>query len=137
MDQVELRNRSGEIYALLSKQPKHPWIYVQWVGEINLDLLKEGVLTMSRLIEQYDARAVLSDRRLAQGNWFDINNWLEHKWAPKATRAGLQYLAHVTAPQATSQLSSQDFESRMLGFTFKSFRTIEEAEAWLWDMLGS
>ena len=135
MDQVELRNRSGEIYALFSKKPEQPWIYVQWLGDVDQELVKEGVLKISEVVQNLRCPAVLSDRSLAHGNWFAINNWLEHKWAPVATRAGLQYLAHVTAPQATSQLSSQDFESRMLGFTFKFFPTIEQAEQWLREML--
>ncbi len=108
---------------------------MQWVGDVDVDMLKEGVLHISKVVEDLNCPAVLSDRRIAQGNWFAINNWLEHKWAPIATKAGLQYLAHVRAPQATSQLSSQDMESRLLGFTFKSFSSIEQAELWLHEML--
>ncbi len=136
MDQVELRNRAGDIYALFSKKPEQPWIYVQWIGEIDIEMLKEGVITISKLLKELNCQAALSDRRTAKGNWFGINNWLEHKWAPEATRAGLQYLAHVTAPQATSQMSSQDLEVRLLGFKFNYFSTVEEAETWLSEVLS-
>jgi alanine dehydrogenase len=136
MDQVELRNRLGEIYALFIKKPEQPWIYVQWIGDIDVEMLKEGVLYITEIIKEFNCQAVLSDRRTAQGNWFAINNWMEHKWAPIATKAGLQYMAHVRAPQAISQLSSQDMESRLLGFTFKSFDSIEQAEDWLLEMLA-
>ncbi len=131
MDKVELRNPQGDIYAIISKAEHNPWIYVQWVGYIDVDTVKQGVLEISRLTCEIKCPYVLSDRRVAQGNWFEINNWLEHKWAPEAIKSGLQYLAHVMAPMANSQMSSQDLESRVLTFNFKSFLSLEAAENWL------
>lgn len=134
MDRIELRNDQGEIFAIISKSEHNPWIYVQWVGYIDVETVKDGVRRMSELVSDYHCPYVLSDRRIAQGNWFEINNWLEHKWAPQAIKSGLQYIAHVTAPMANSQLSSQDLESRVLGFNFKSFPDLKQAEGWLRQM---
>jgi len=53
-----------------------------------------------------------------------------------AIEAGLQYIAHVNAPRATSQLASQDLASRIIGFEFQSFDNIEDAEGWLWERIA-
>lgn len=135
MDKIELRNEAGKIYAVITNGKEPPWIYLQWVGSIDGETLKQGVIELNKFVHKTKCPYVLSDRRIAKGNWFEINNWLEHKWAPMATQAGLQYMAHVRAPLAISQLSSQDFESRLLGFRFKSFDSLESAENWLRDII--
>ncbi len=130
----ELRNDFGEIYAFISKERGQPWIYVQWIGQIDTELLKQGIVEISKMMDEERCAFILSDRRVAQGNWFEINNWLQHKWAPKAVKSGVQYLAHVVAPLASSQMASLDMESRILGFEFKSFDSLEEAQSWLTEM---
>ncbi len=136
MEKIEVRNRDEEIFAVITKSEHNPWVYVQWMGQIDDETLKKGILKISEAIEHFKCPYILSDRRIAQGNWFNINNWLQHKWAPVAIRAGLQYLAHVTAPIANSHLASQDLESRILGFNFKSFESLEKAEDWLHEIIS-
>ena len=135
MNKFELKTSSGEIFAFVSKEKDTPWIYVQWVGMVSLDDLKKSMIQYTDVLTKQACPYVLSDRRISEGNWFEINHWIEHKWAPMAIEAGLQYIAHVTAPMATSQLTSQDLASRILGFEFQSFNSIEDAESWLREQI--
>lgn len=136
MVKLELRDQSGKIYAFVSKEDQNPWIYIQWIGSIDLDIMKKGAMDVIDLIKKLKCPAILSDRRLATGNVYQINNWMEHKWAPVAIKAGLQYLAHVTSSEAFSLVSSQDLQSRVLGFNFQSFDSLEAAEEWLKEMIN-
>ncbi len=136
MKRLEIRSSSGEIFAYVSKEHDVPWIYVQWVGKVTLDDLKTSLVQYTNLLTKQACPYVLSDRRISEGNLFEINHWIEHKWAPMAIKAGLQYVAHVTAPMITSQLTSQDLASRMIGFEFKSFESIENAEHWLSEQIA-
>jgi len=131
MKKFELRTSSGQIFAFISKDKDSPWIYVQWVGKVDIKSLKSTMLKYTNYINKQGCPYILSDRRISKGDWFEINHWIEHKWAPMAIKAGLQYIAHVTAPMAISKLTSQDLASRIIGFEFKSFELIEDAETWL------
>lgn len=133
---MELRTSAGDIFAYVSKEKDTPWIYVQWVGSVDLDDLKRIMVQYTKVLTGQNCPYVLSDRRISEGNWFEINHWIEHKWAPMAVEAGLQYIAHVTAPVATSQLASRDLASRILGFEFKSFDAIEDAKDWLKERIA-
>jgi hypothetical protein len=136
MKKFELRTSSGDIFAFVSKEKHTPWIYVQLVGSVDLTSLKRTMLKYTNVITKQGCHYVLSDRRISEGNWFEINHWIEHKWAPMAIRVGLQYIAHVTAPTATSQLAAQDLASRIIGFEFKSFESMEDAESWLREQVA-
>ena len=135
MNKFELKTSTGEIFAFVSKEKDTPWIYVQWVGKVSLEDLKKSMIQYTDVLTKQACPYVLSDRRISEGNWFEINHWIEHKWAPMAIEAGLQYIAHVTAPMATSQLGSQDLASRIIGFEFQSFKSIEDAESWLREQI--
>ena len=135
MNKFELKTSSGEIFAFVSKEKDTPWMYVQWVGKVPLEDLKRSMIQYTDVLTKQACPYVLSDRRISEGNWFEINHWIEHKWAPMAIEAGLQYIAHVTAPRATSQLASQDLASRIIGFEFQSFESIEDAESWLREQI--
>jgi len=136
MKKFELRTSSGDIFGFVSKEKDIPWIYVQWVGKVSLEDLKKSMIQYTDVLTKQACSYILSDRRISEGNWFEINHWIEHKWAPMAIKAGLQYIAHVTAPMATSQLVSQDLASRIIGFEFKSFESIEDAESWLREQIA-
>ena len=131
MIRLELRTSSGDIFAFVTKETDTPWIYVQLVGKVDLNTLKKTILKYTNVITKYGCPYILSDNRVSKSNWFEINHWIEYKWAPIAIKAGLQYIAHVNAPMPTSQLTAQDLASRILGLEFKSFDSMEDAESWL------
>jgi len=133
MKTFELRDSEGATFAVVSKDEDKPWIYVQWLGKIKTNELRRVMIQYIDVLSTTRCPFVLSDRRKSSGNVIDISNFIEHKWASKAVEAGLQCVANVTAPSAISQITSLILSNRMLGFEFKSFQDIEDAEKWLME----
>ena len=132
MKNFELRDSSGVVFAYVSKEKDQPWLYIRWVGDIKTEELKHVMLQYIDVLKDNKYSYVLSDRRQSTGNVFEINHFIEHKWSSMAVDAGLQCVANVTAPEVTSsKFTSTDLASRIIGFEFKSFDSIEEAEEWL------
>jgi len=132
----ELKDSSGETFALVQKDENKPWIYVKWVGALKVEELKKVMIHNINFLKESNCPFVLSDRRESTGNLFELGHYIEHKWASIAVEAGLLCVANVTAPNATSQFTSRDLATRTLGFEFRSFDSLEEAEAWLEDRAG-
>lgn len=133
MRNFELKDSSGVTFAYVSKDHDQPWIYVKWVGTLKIEELKRVMMKHIDVIKHNECPYVLSDCRESRGNLFEINHFIENKWASIAVEAGLQGIANVTRAVASSQFTARDLASRMLGFEFKSFDSLEEAEAWLWE----
>ena len=131
MQQFELKDKEGKVYLKARIEEHNPWIYGQWIGHIDVVQLQQGLEELIQLFHKTQCPYVVSDRRLAQGNWFEINNWVENIWIPRAVREGLQYMAHVVAPEYQSKVSAKDLEGRLLGIKFKVFETLDEAETWM------
>ena len=136
MKTFELRDADGLTFARVSKEENKPWIYVQWLGKIKTQELKRVMDQYIDVLSNTRCPFVLSDRRKSTGNVFDISHFIEHKWGSKAVEAGLQGVANVTGPNAISQITSRLLANRLLGFEFKSFDNIEDAEQWLMERAG-
>ena len=131
MKTFELKDSDGLTFAIVSKEEDKPWIYVQWLGKIKTEELRRVMVQYIDVLSNTRCPFVLSDRRKSTGNVFDISHFIEHKWGSAAVEAGLQGVANVTGPNAISQITSRLLSNRLLGFEFKSFDKIEEAEMWL------
>ena len=127
----ELKTSSGDIFAFVTKETDTPWIYVELVDKVDLTTLKNTILKYTNVITKYGCPYVLCENRVSSSKWFEINHWIQYKWAPIAIKAGLQYIAHVNAPSTIAQITAQDLAARILGLQFKSFENMEDAESWL------
>ena len=135
MERFELKDHEGNVFLRAEMVEDKPWIYVQWIGAIDVIQLRKGIEQFTSVLQKTHCPYLISDRTSAEGNWFEINTWLQNIWIPKAVREGLQYVAHVLAPDFQSKLSAKDLENRLLGIKFKMFESLEEAEAWLWTIV--
>ena len=131
MKSFELKDSEGVLFAVVSRPKGKPWIYVQWLGTIKTKELKRVMIQYIDVLRTTHCPYVLSDRTKSSGDIFEINHFIEHKWASLAVEAGLQAVANVTAPMAVSHFTSRDLANRLLGFEFRSFDTLEDAEEWL------
>ncbi|GJM27756.1 MAG: hypothetical protein DHS20C17_03910 [Cyclobacteriaceae bacterium] len=131
MKTIEFKDSTGNTFAFVRKDHDKPWIYIQWVGVLKVDEIKKVMTQNINFLKEINCQYVLSDRSKSEGNLFELSHFIEHKWASSAVEAGLRGVANVTAPSAPSAFTSQDLASRVLGFEFKSFGSLEEAEAWL------
>jgi hypothetical protein len=131
MRTIELKDSSGITFAFVEKDEDKPWIYVQWIGLLKVDELKKVMTHNINFLKETNCAYVLSDRRKSEGNLFELGHFIEHKWASIAVEAGLRCVANVTPPNAFTRFTSNDLTTRTFGFDFKSFDSLEEAEAWL------
>ena len=131
MKTYELKDTSGKTFAFIEDDESKPWIYIQWVGTLKVEEIKEVMTQNVNFLKENNCHFILSDRRKSDGNLFELAHYIENKWASIAVEAGLMCIANVTAPSATSQFTSRDLATRTLGFDFKSFDSLEKAEAWL------
>lgn len=131
MKTYELKDASGKTYAFIENDESKPWIYIQWVGTLKVEEIKEVMTQNINFLKQINCQFVLSDRRKSDGNLFELAHYIENRWASIAVEAGLRCIANVTAPIPTSRFTSRDLAARSLGFEFKSFDSLEKAEAWL------
>jgi hypothetical protein len=133
LNTFELTDLSGNVFALVEKEDDKPWIYVQWLGTLNVEELKRVMTGSVGFLTETKCPYVLSDRRKSQGNLFELSRFIENKWASLAVDAGLRCIANVHGPESSATFTIQDLQSRMLGFEFKSFDQIEDAEEWLME----
>ena len=133
MKTFELTDQSGNVYAMVTKDEAKPWIYIQWFGSLDVEELKHVMLKNVKFLSKIKCSLVLSDRRKSWGNLFELGRFIENKWAPMAVDAGLRCIANVNGPDATTHFTISDLQSRILGFEFRSFDKIEEAEEWLME----
>ena len=131
MKTFELTDNTGNVFALVTKTDDKPWIYVQWLGKLDVEDLKRVMLKYVNFLSETGCSFVLSDRRKSLGNLFELSHFIENKWASAAVEAGLRCVANVNGPDSTTHFTTQDLQSRILGFEFRSFELIEEAEEWL------
>ncbi len=133
MTAFELTDSSGNTFALVKKEDDKPWIHVQWFGTLKVEELKRIMTKYVHFLREVNCRYVLSDRRQSKGNLFELNPFIENKWASIAVEAGLRCVANVTGPETTAHFTTRDLESRILGFEFRSFDSMEAAEEWLME----
>ena len=129
MKKFELKDSKGITYAFVSKEDDKPWVYIQWIGTVKAAELIQAMSEAQGIFAPF----ILSDRRLSDGNLFDVIKYIENKWGPHAVQAGLRCVANVSGSSSFSQFGEREMASRILGFEFKSFDTLEEAETWLME----
>jgi len=129
----ELTDQLGNVFAIVKKEDDKPWIYVQFFGTLNVEDLKRVMMGYVNFLSETKCPLVLSDRRKSLGNLFELGRFIENKWAPIAVDAGLRCIANVNGPDSTTAFTINDLQSRILGFEFRSFDLIEEAEEWLME----
>lgn len=131
MKSYELTDRDGNVFAIFQKEDHKPYLYIQFLGNIKVDQIKRMMSLAGDLPDELKCPYILSDRRSSTGNLYELGHYIEHKWAASAVEAGIRCIANVTGPETASRFVSQDLESRILGFDFRSFDSLEEADKWL------
>ena len=131
MKTYQLTDRDGNVFAILTKEADKPYLYVQFLGNITVDDMKRLMLLSSDFPDELKSAYILTDRRKSTGNLYELGHYIENKWSATAVESGIRCVANVTSPESYSSFTSKDLESRILGFEFRSFKTLEEADKWL------
>lgn len=131
MKNYQLTDRDGNVFAILRKEDDKPYLYIQFLGDIKVEEMKQMMQLTSNLPDELKCPYILSDRRKSMGNLYELGHFIENKWSASAVEFGIKCIANVTSPDASSDFTSKDLESRLLGFEFRSFKSFEEADQWL------
>lgn len=123
----------GRPYLQIRYNAIDDYLLVDWMGYVSPQFVMEGSNAIIEAALACGASKFLSDKTSVQGTYRKTNAWLEEDWFPRAMEAGLQFGASLLSENIFSQMSSKDLEERMKGgrFTYKNFRSLEEAVAWL------
>ncbi len=132
MKNYQLTDQDGNVFAILSKEADKPYLYIQFLGNIKVEDVKR-LMSISPYDFPKELRCpyILSDRRKSTGNLYELGHYIENKWSASAVESGIRCIANVTSTDAASIITSKDLESRILGFEFKSFKSLEQADLWL------
>lgn len=127
----ELKNAFGRVFLTIDVDTQNKWIHVCWMGYLTADNVKLGAETYIEVLQKSGLNCILSDSRLILGTWDHSMEWLLKEWAPKATNAGLQYIAMITAPESLGDSSASKFHKELNPFETQLFDSRPEAENWL------
>ena len=111
------------------------WIYADWKGDQNLETVKDGCEKILGFLKEMHCQKILNDNTHVTSIWSEAAEWVAHDWFPRATAAGLKYLAWVYSPNVYSKLSADKTLRSMTDGPFTiTFTELETAKAWLEKM---
>ncbi|WP_242919943.1 STAS/SEC14 domain-containing protein [Pontibacter liquoris] len=127
----ELTNPFGRVYLTIKQDSRNRWIYVNWMGYLTAENIKEGAAAYTETLQKAGYSCVLNDTRLIIGSWNHSLDWVLNEWAPNAAKAGLKHFAMITNPDSLGASSAENFYSNITAFQTEMFDNIEDARLWL------
>ena len=77
---------------------EYAWLYLDWKGPQELELVQAACAQVLTLIQQTGARKILNDNtRITETSW-ELAKWVAYEYLPQAARTGLSYVAWVNSP---------------------------------------
>lgn len=131
MNKQIIRNAQDEIFYEANLDQDNGWIYVNWIGDVELEDVKRGTRAYLDLLAISGCRKLLNDNSLLTSNFLEINEWIEAKILPLAVQSGLRYMAHVLSPKFIARFSGVDLGLRIKPVEFQAFKDMGQAEKWL------
>jgi len=111
------------------------WLYLDWHGNLNDELVMAGALKLLELLELHKCSKVLNDNTRITGLWADAAKWGSEVFFPQLHEAGCRYFSWVYSPERFSQLSAQlAAEHTTAGITIMTFQNLDTAAEWLQRM---
>ncbi|MFC5272192.1 hypothetical protein [Adhaeribacter terreus] len=133
--QHELLNNLNKPFLRWEYDKENNWLYLNWISFVTKDNLIKGADLVLEIIQKNHYAYILNDNRELCGPWDSSNDYLECNWISQMKEAGLQYFAHVLAPNVAGALSAQDLHRRANGiFNMQLFGDVEKAKQWLKSM---
>lgn len=114
LEEVDMERKlyrpDGSLYVTIYPEPEEGWIYVDWEGFLQIDMVKEGSEELLAMIRETGLSKVLISNKKISGPWNKANEWYSSSWNPRAEAAGLKYMGVIISDNIFSQLSLQGFE---------------------------
>ncbi len=77
---------------------ENAWLYLDWKGPQELELVQAACQDVLAFIKQTGARKALNDNtHITETSW-DLTRWVAYEFIPQVATAGLEYVAWVCSP---------------------------------------
>lgn len=131
MNKQIIRNVKDEVFYEANLDQENGWIYINWIGDIDLEDVKKGTHAYLDLLAISGCNKLLNDNTELTSNFLEINEWIEENVVPRAVNSGLRYMAHILSPKFITRFSGIDLGLRMKPVDFHSFKKVSKAKKWL------
>ena len=127
-----LKRSNGNPFVSLKYVHADEYIFVDWNGYLDIDLVKQGSEALLKMILETQARKTLISNEKVSGPWSKANEWYANSWNPRARSAGLAYMSVIMSDSIPTQISLIGFERVVNGsYTVYSHYDKEAAREWL------
>jgi hypothetical protein len=127
-----LTRPNGAPFVKLTFFPEEHYIYVDWEGYLDVDLVKQGSAELLEMILEMKVQKVLISNEKVSGPWGKANQWYATHWNPRARVAGLKYMSVIVSDNIFAQVSLQGFEKVNNGsYTVFTHYDAKVAREWL------
>lgn len=127
-----MKRDNGKPFVTLKYMHADQYIFVDWNGYLDVDLVKQGSEALLKMIVETKARKTLISNQKVSGPWSKANEWYESSWNPRARRAGLAYMSVIVSDNILTQISLIGFERVVNGsYTVYTHYDTEAAKEWL------
>lgn len=127
-----LKRPNGAPFVKITYLPSEHYIYVDWEGYLDLDLVKQGSEELLQMILETGVKKTLISNEKVSGPWGRANQWYATHWNPRAREAGLKYMSVIVSDNIFAQLSLQGFEKVNNGsYTVFTHYDARVARQWL------
>ncbi len=113
----------------ISYDPVHKFLYCNWIGFQNKELIIACGAVMLRLLKEKKCSKILNDNRSVTGPWQEAADWTSGVWFPSMIDAGLKHFAWIFSPNIFAELSA--IKAMPASDVVKSFSDYDEARKWL------
>lgn len=127
-----LKRPNGTSFVKIKYVQAEQWIFVDWDGYLDVDLVKQGSEELLKMIKETKVKKTLISNEKVTGPWNKANDWYATDWNPRAKEAGLKFMSVVVSDNIFSQLSLQGFEKVNNGsYMVHSHYDQKVAQEWL------
>lgn len=127
----ELKDELG-VFLTIEISEGVDWIYVDWIGYMDENRAKSGMMRYLEIMEKYNLTKLLNDNRREHGPYPEnIDLWIREAWIPYAKKINFKYGATIVSRKVFARISADMLVRKFSGITYRNFEDEEEAIKWL------
>ena len=115
----------------ISYDDRNDRLYVNWVGDQDLDSVQSGCFLILRFLKEKKVQVVLNDNRGVTNRWAEAAEWVGRSWIPEMVNEGLRYFAWVLPANFDSRVSTELTIYYTNYPVIATFDSLNEARCWL------
>jgi hypothetical protein len=122
-----------EPYISIRWESSGPWVVVEWKAWATSPQFRAAYEEIIVAVREKRTSKLLVDLRNTRVLVDDDQKWLVEDWGPRSVQAGVRMMAVVIPERPLAQLILENMDKRIPSSILQigSFKTLEEAQAWL------